>query len=241
MKKRTVSIASEEVEIDIVRSSRRTVALYVKAGGTLQIRAPWYVPLYSVMQFVREKSGWIISQREKMKDIRPAGEPIHVEDGSLIPFLGRSLMVKVIPSVRSRVMPDGDVLRVMLPGVPVPGKIAAAVDAWYLGEAKKYITARTIELAARYNTLVPEPRSVGVRRMKRRWGTCRTSGAIWLNRELMKKDPLLIDYVIIHELCHLVHHNHGRQYYQLLESIIPDYRQLRSRLSGAARRAQGTE
>ncbi|MCK7530498.1 MAG: M48 family metallopeptidase [Marinilabiliales bacterium] len=65
MKKRTVSIASEEVEIDIVRSSRRTVALYVKPGGTLMIRAPWYVPLYSVMQFVRAKTGWIIRQRRR--------------------------------------------------------------------------------------------------------------------------------------------------------------------------------
>ncbi|MCK7530496.1 MAG: M48 family metallopeptidase [Marinilabiliales bacterium] len=85
-------------------------------------------------------------------------------------------------------------------------------------------------MAERYKNYLPAPRSVGVRKMKRRWGTCRTNGAIWFNRELMKKDPVLIDYVIIHELCHLVHHNHGREYYELLESIIPDYKQLRNKL-----------
>ena len=230
MKKRTVSIASEEVEIDIVRSSRRTVALYVKPGGTLMIRAPWYVPLYSVMQFVREKSGWIIRQREKMKEQKPAVEARYVEDGSLVPFLGRNITVKVIPSARGRLEPDGDVLRVFLPGVPDPVRITAAVEAWYLSEAKNYFTQRTGELAERYKDHLPAPRSVGVRKMKRRWGTCRTNGAIWFNRELMKKDPALIDYVIIHELCHLVHHNHGREYYELLESIIPDYKQLRNKL-----------
>lgn len=235
MKKRTVSIASEEVEIDIVRSSRRTVALYVKPGGTLMIRAPWYVPLYSVMQFVRDKSGWIITQREKMKGIRPAAETKPVEDGSSVQFMGMTLTVKVSPSLRTMVERVDDELRVMLP-VAAPVKIAAAVDGWYLAEAKEYFTVRTGELAARYRNMLPAPRSVGVRKMKRRWGTCRTNGAIWFNRELMKKDPVLIDYVIIHELCHLVHHNHGRQYYELLESIIPDYKQLRSSLSGAGRR-----
>ncbi|MCU0377063.1 MAG: M48 family metallopeptidase [Bacteroidales bacterium] len=233
MKKRTVSIASEEVEIDIVRSSRRTVALYVKPGGTLMIRAPWYIPLYSLMQFVREKTGWIIRQREKMKDIRPAAEINPVEDGSHIPFLGRNLKLKVSPSARSRVEFVGDELHLMLP-VPVPGKIAASVDAWYLSEAKKFFLARTSELVAKHQSLLPAPESIGARKMKRRWGTCRTNGTIWLNRELIKKDPELIDYVIIHELCHLVHHNHSRQYYQLLESIIPDYKQLRSRLSSIA-------
>ena len=51
-----------------------------------------------------------------------------------------------------------------------------------------------------------------------------------LNRELLKKEPALIDYVIIHELCHLVHHNHSKKYYALLERLLPDYRELRRRL-----------
>ncbi len=63
MKKRTVTIASEEVEIDIVRSSRRTIALYVRPGGTLQIRAPWYVPVYALMQFVHQKT-WLDNKTE---------------------------------------------------------------------------------------------------------------------------------------------------------------------------------
>jgi hypothetical protein len=87
MKKRTVTIAAEEVEVDIVRSSRRTIALYVRPGGTLQIRAPWYVPVYALMQFVHQKTSWITRQRERLKEVKPVADIKQLSNGSLIPFL----------------------------------------------------------------------------------------------------------------------------------------------------------
>jgi len=233
MKKRTVTIASEEVEIDIVRSSRRTIALYVRPGGTLQIRAPWYVPVYALMQFVHQKAGWITKQRERLKEVRPPAEKKHPENGSIIPLLGRNITVRLSPAERTGFVLRGDELIIGSKERLFPDMVAAVVDAWYMHEAKRYFAVRTHELAGIYSDKLPQPKSVGVRRMKRRWGSCSTGGNISFNRELMKKDPLLVDYVIIHELCHLVHHNHGKQYYALLESIVPDYRGSRRKLSQA--------
>lgn len=230
MKKRTVTIASEEVEIDIVRSSRRTIALYVRPGGTLQVRAPWYVPVYALLQFVHQKSGWITRQRDRLKEVKPATEMKLLSDGSVIPFLGRDIAIRLRPDAKTTVELRDDELFIGIAGEIFPDTVASIVDAWYLHEAKKYFAARTHELAGIYADKLPLPRSVGVRRMKRRWGSCRTGGDITFNRELMKKDPALVDYVIIHELCHLVHHNHGKEYYALLEGIIPDYRARRRKL-----------
>jgi len=231
MKKRTVTIASEEVEIDIVRSSRRTIALYVRPGGTLQIRAPWYVPVYSLMQFVNQKAGWITRQRERMKQVKPAPEMKQLIDGSVIPFLGRDIALRLRQDTRTTIEFRDGQLFIGVAGEIFPDMVASIVDAWYLHEAKKYFAARTHELAVIHSDKLPQPRSIGVRRMKRRWGSCRTGGDITFNRELMKKDPVLIDYVITHELCHLVHHNHGKEYYALLGSIVPDYREVKRILS----------
>jgi hypothetical protein len=233
MKKRTVTIASEEVEIDIVRSSRRTIALYVRPGGTLQVRAPWYVPVYALLQFVHQKSGWITRQREKLKGAKPAAEIKQLADGSVIPLLGKDITVRLIQDARTTIGLRGDELFIGVSGEIFPDMVASIVDAWYVHEAKKHFPVRTQELADVHSDKLPQPRSVGVRRMKRRWGSCRTGGDITFNRELMKKDQVLVDYVIIHELCHLVHPNHGKEYYGLLESIIPDYRELKRRLSNA--------
>ena len=233
MKKRTVTIASEEIEVDIVRSSRRTIALYVRPGGTLQIRAPWYVPIYSLMQFVQQKTGWIMRQRQKISRQEPATEIKQLHDGSLIPFLGREIIIRLRPDAKTTVeLNDGELIIGSATGVTTE-KLMALVDRWYLREAKKYFTSRTHELADIHHDTLPPPRSVSVRRMKRRWGTCRTGGDIMFNRELMKMDPALGDYVIIHELCHLVHPNHSKRYYALLESLLPDYRAWRRKLQHA--------
>lgn len=230
MKKRTVTIASEEVEVDIVRSSRRTIALYVRPGGTLQVRAPWYVPVYALLQFVYQKASWIARQRARLKEVKPATEMQQVSDGSVIPFLGRDIVIRLRPGTRATVQLRDDELFIGVAGEVFPDVVASIVDAWYLHEAKRYFIARTHELTGIHSDKLPPPRSIGVRRMKRRWGSCSTAGNITFNRELMKKDPALADYVIIHELCHLVHHNHGKEYYTLLESIIPDYRERRRKL-----------
>lgn len=233
MKKKRVTIGSRELEVDVVRSSRRTVALYVRPGGTLLIRAPWYVPFHLLMQFVHRKSVWIEKQLIRLKDYQPIPETVPVHDGSVLTFMGRQLIVSVITGKRNSIKFENDKLIITAAGDFTAEKITALTETWYLREARAYFVTRTGELAARYSALLPAPGPVGVRKMKRRWGTCHSNGAIWFNRELIKRAPELIDYVIIHELCHLVHHNHSKDYYALLGSIIPDYKELRKRLQTA--------
>ena len=230
MKAKKVRIASEEVEYDIVRSSRRTVALYIKPGGTLLIRAPWFVPAYILLKYVESKAPWISRHREKLKDIKPEQSGRLLHDGDKIPYMGSELTVMVFESNRNNVTASDGELHVFGPGIMSQAKITALTESWYLKEAKEYFTARTQELAGIYCDRLPQPASVSVRKMKRRWGTCRSNGAVLFNRELIKKDKELIDSVIIHELCHLVYHNHGKEFYALLESIIPDYRLRRREL-----------
>ena len=234
MGKRTLSLPSGEVEVDIARSSRRTVALYVRPGGTLLIRAPWYVPVRILMQFASQKSAWIERQVVRLRNVIPPGKLLTITDGSVIPFMGRELDVKVVHGSVKRAYRVDEKLTLVLPGSDNPDELTRMAESWYLREAKAYLPRRTRELAAAHSHLLPAPSSVNIRKMKRRWGTCHTGRAIWLNRELMKKDPELIDYVIIHELCHLVHHNHGKDYYTLLGRIVPDFRELRRRLQEQA-------
>jgi predicted metal-dependent hydrolase len=144
--------------------------------------------------------------------------------------MGKQITVKVTTGSRNRALLKDEELLLTLSGETSGEKITAVTDAWYHQQAKAFFPLRTLEMAAIYRTKLPEPRNVSVRKMRRRWGTCHSNGTIWFNRELIKKDPELIDYVIIHELCHLVHHNHGREYYELLGSIIPEFRKLRQKM-----------
>lgn len=230
MTTRSVVISSEEVELTIIRSSRRTIALYVRPGGTLLVRAPWYVPVYSLLHFVNEKAGWIIRQRKKLSGVRSEPVPMIIKDGCQVPYLGGKVTVAVDKAAKNKAELSGNTLYFLCKAVPSPERLSSVLNRWYLNEAKKYLPERTAELARIHAAVLPSPESVSTRKMKRRWGTCHSNGTIWLNRELIKKDPELIDYVIIHELCHLVHQNHGKHFYALLGRIIPDYRRLRQKL-----------
>ncbi len=230
MSKKKLQLASEEVEYDIVRSSRRTVALYVRPGGAILVRAPWYVPVYVIKHFVEEKAPWIIRQRKKLKDVKPAIIEQHYTEGCSIRFMGETLILRIRESERKSILLIDKELVISLPKANSDERVKALIEGWYLTEAKRHFLVRTHELATLHANLLPQPRSVNVRKMKSRWGTCKSDGTIWFNRELIKKDSNLIDSVIIHELCHLVHHNHGSEFYRLLENIIPDYRLKRKEL-----------
>jgi predicted metal-dependent hydrolase len=80
---------------------------------------------------------------------------------------------------------------------------------------------------------VPFP-EIKVRKMKRRWGSCQTNGCITLNLRLIQASIPYIDYVMIHELCHLVEPNHSRRFYALLDALLPDWRGRRERLNRLA-------
>lgn len=230
MGKRTLSLVSGEVEVSIIRSSRRTVALYVQPGGTLLIRAPWYVPSGSLMKFASEKSAWIERHLKRLRNVTPPGRPVTVTDDGTIPFMGTLLKVTVMQGKARKAILKDNSLVLTVTGETDPDELTRLTEAWYLGVAKSYLPERARYIASQHSELLPAPGAVLVRKMKRRWGTCHSNGKIWLNRELMKKDPELIDYVIVHELCHLVHHNHGREYYALLGRIMPGFREMRKRL-----------
>src|SRR5512133_746588 len=146
MKKKKVRIASEEVEYDIVRSSRRTVALYIKPGGSLLIRAPWFVPAYILMKYVESKAPWITRHREKLKNIKPDQSDRLINEGDAIPFMGRELTVRTSETARNNVTVSGDEIIVTGPGISgSPLKITALTEAWYLKKAKEHFEIRTRE------------------------------------------------------------------------------------------------
>jgi predicted metal-dependent hydrolase len=182
MGKRTLSLPIGEIEVEIIRSSRRTVALYVRPGGTLILRAPWFVPAGVLMKFAAGKAGWIEKQITRLKGISPPGAPVAVSDGSSVPFMGRELTVKVMRGSVRRASHDLERLILTVRDGDGPAELAGMAEAWYLREAKSYLPVRTKELAATHSALLPAPGAVSVRKMRRRWGTCHSGGAIWLNR-----------------------------------------------------------
>jgi len=145
-------------------------------------------------------------------------------------YLGRQYRLKVVKAEESSVKLQGRFIWVHAPNKHDRVRVRKLVEAWYLAHAKERFARSVAESAARLGTRLASPPRIQLRRMPKRWGSWTRRGVIYLNPELVKAPGSCVDYVVTHELCHLVHGHHGPAFYALLSRAMPDWEQRKRRL-----------
>ena len=180
---------------------------------------------------VRRRAPWVLKQIRRVQfEYRPR-EPRRFVSGASFYLLGRELRLKVRRDQIESVAVKRPYLYVYSRRISEAG-IETTLRDWRAEQARARFAERLKELAPRIlgrGTSVPAYRVVA---MKRRWGSCSSRGTISLNPWLTEHPGGCIDYVLIHELCHLRHLNHGRDFERLLGRLLPDWRRWKRRLEG---------
>jgi predicted metal-dependent hydrolase len=165
-------------------------------------------------------------------------------DGETVFFLGQPCRLVVAHSVWKRVVRTGAVIQVSLSRETDAARVGALLDGWFLEQARQVLPEMFAEVLKQYGWRLQRPRvppvmrdaahpeglRLTVRRMRSRWGSCSVEGRITLNADLVRMPRRLIDYVAVHELCHLVHHNHAPAFWFQVATCLPDWRQRRDEL-----------
>lgn len=218
-------LADGAVTCRVVRARRRTYALRVTADGTLELRVPQRLPARLYPQLLTRHRRWIARQFERLAQLPP---PADFGPGGRQRYLGQWHPLQ-LGAGRRQVTLAADGFRVQVAQPQQPQAVALALDAWYRTQARLLLPARLQQLARQLpwldGRMLSPPRLV---RLRRRWGSCSADGRITLNIGLVLLSPPLIDYVLLHELCHLRELNHGPRFYQLLAAALPDHRQRQS-------------
>jgi len=221
---------SGEIKYRIIFSGRRSISLIVSPDKGVIIRAPYGTSLKSIERFVKEKSEWIRKHLEKHSGLKRINHGKQYCDGELHLFMGREYQLKVIKSDQLYVKADKEIIEV---GTNIPSDtiiIRALLNRFYRHQANNFLAGRFEEIAGRLRSHGFYPAGFYVKTLKSRWGSCSFHGRVTISSELIKLDPVFTDYVIIHELCHLKHHNHGKDFYKLLGELVPDYKSIRKEL-----------
>ena len=227
-----VKWGTTRIPYDIRRSSRRrTVALTVAPPGRVLLTAPPETPVERLDEVVRAKAKWIASRLRMVRPAEPKPSPRELVSGESFLYLGRQYRLDVRrggtdPEVRL----ERGRLRVGLPGA-LTGEartraIREALVEWYREHARERLGERTAWWAQRVG--LPEPR-VMVREQERRWGSC-GAGVVRFNWRIIQAPMRLVDYVVAHEVVHLVHDDHGREFWAALGRLLPDYEARREQL-----------
>jgi predicted metal-dependent hydrolase len=227
----TIIYGQERIDFSIRFSQRERLTISVHPDLSVTVDAPDDRPVNEVITRVKRRAGWIVRQRDFFERFKPEQPERRYVGGETHIYLGRQYRLKLTEDNSGCVKLTRGyfVVRTRNPHDPV--RVKRLLDKWYADHSRSALLSRLSrcsELVRRFD--VPSPDTVQFRRMSRRWGSCGKGGGIVLNTELVKASVYCIDYVIVHELCHLKHPNHGREFYRLLEMCLPDWARRKERL-----------
>lgn len=226
----TVKVGATELNVALYRSGRKSLALIVHPDLRIECRFPLVCSMNTVEQFINSKIHWLQKTLRKIA-ARPQQTNRTFQEASLQPFLGVEYGLKLTTSARVNVQLSDLELTLSCRKPDSPVTVSRILRNWYREQAKWVFKERLIDCQKLFSGKQPCSGFV-IRRMKSRWGSCSSSGVITLNSRLVEYPVGVIDYVIVHELCHLVHFSHNKQFYRLLAEKMPDWRERRAVLSG---------
>lgn len=205
---------------EVIRTDRRKTADIRVEDGVVSVVVPTNLALTKVDELLKQRRQWIKGKISLHREAQPVSEKQFVS-GEAFSYLGRNYRLKVEKGVFQPVRLIHGRLVVMVPeGVDQSHMIRNALVRWYKRQAEKKLK----EKVDRYAPLVGvEPASVGIRSFKSRWGSCTAKGRIEFNWQIMMAPNRMVDYVVIHELCHLKQHDHSPEFWKEVERVMPDY------------------
>jgi len=211
------------------QSSRRTTLSLLVKDGVVEVAAPEALPSHEAHSFVASKARWVLTKLQEQRQRLAEVANYCYEEGERFPFLGQSyqLVVGKAPRTQVHLGEAQGLLYVLLGGrsrKPRGEQIKDALQRWYRQQAEVLLGGKTRTMAERLGVIVTDIRW---RQTRSKWGHCTRDGVIQYNWLIVQAPEAVVDYLVAHEVCHRVHLNHGKRFWQKVASVCPDYERQR--------------
>jgi predicted metal-dependent hydrolase len=223
---RRISLAGQAIDYRLIRARRRSIGMEVHFEG-LTVRAPRWVGLRDIEAALAERASWIVRSLAEWRARRRDVMPREWKSGAPIVFRGEQLSLAVYPARRTEIAADLFHVTVRHTQAHDEGQIAHCVREWLRDQAWALVAARVAHYVRRVSA---GPASVRLSNARSEWGSCNAKGEIRLNWRLVQLPPLLAEYVVAHEVAHIVELNHSRRFWAVVETLLPGHSALRREL-----------
>lgn len=220
----------QSYEYTLTRSARKTLGIYVHPDLSVEVRAPLDAPLPDITTRVEKRRRWIVRQLQELSLYHPLRKPPIYQNGATHLYLGRQYRLRLLEGPKNTVKLKGGHLEVTHHPQSTPER---ALTAWYRERADEWFPRLLEEVYPLFRSYhIPKPEIVH-QRLEKRWGSCKVSEQrILLNTELIQGPKVGIEYVIAHELAHLVHAHHTPAFFAVLDRVMPEWKRWKDRLEG---------
>jgi len=219
-----------QFDVDVEFLERKRLSITVHPDLHITAKAPINTDRDVIKKRLEKRVGWIAKQLNYFERFQPLPPERAFISGETHYYLGRQYRLKIRSGSVQRVRLIGRFFEMELHDTGNNIKAREIMMHWYSDHARELLVRRLSQYLSVFVKMgIPAP-EIRLRRMKRRWGSCSANGVIILNTELVKAPIHCVDYVLVHELCHLKYPNHDKKFFQLLRRILPDWEKRKERL-----------
>ncbi len=227
--KHWIKFGSKQIDFSLEYAERRSLGIKVHPDGSVEVLAPVDAKETEIIDEVRRKAPWILKQQDHFSDYVRMAAPRRFISGETHLLLGRQYRLKVIADNQDTIKAyRGQIW--MYSRNTKPETLKKRLNVWYKDKALSIFNELLEEVFPKFKRYKIARPPLTIRTMTSRWGSCTPLGRIILNIDLIKTPKGCIEYVITHELCHLVYHHHGKPFQELLDKMMPDRRKWKEKL-----------
>lgn len=223
----SIKFGSKLIDFRLEYSDRKSLGITVTPEMEVLVKAPVETSIDKVKEKVKKKAPWIIRQQSFFLSFQPKTPQRKYVSGETHLYLGRQYRLKIIPGKTDMIKLKGKFIEITTAD---KSNVKDLMHAWYLKLAHVKFDIIAQSLISKFKKYDVEPSTIVLRNMPTRWGSCTPKGKIILNPELIKAPRGCIEYVITHELCHLIHHDHTRKFLDLQTKVMPDWEKWKGKL-----------
>ena len=226
---RTFIYGKHEIEYRLFYVDRKTLEISVHPDTSVIVKAPLDSDLSKIEEKLKKRARWILKQGRYFEQFYPRTTERQYLSGETHLYLGKRYQLRVmLDSTQAVRLKNGAFI--VQSKERSQKQVEKLMQKWYREKAKEQFYSSLTrcwknELAVEYD----KPR-LQIKRMEKRWGSLSPGGILTLNIALIKAPKECIDYVVTHELCHLKHPSHGKEFYQLLEAVFPNWKMVKHKL-----------
>ena len=224
-----VDYGSKSIEYKLSFADRKTLGIKVLPDGLVSVIAPIDSNFIDINKKVKLKANWILKQLAFFCSYKPNTPTRKFVDGETHLYLGKQYKLQIIEDTINEIKIYRGAMIIKAKKTN-PEYLEKRLNEWYKEKAILHFEELLNSSLEKFNKFKIEKPILEVRLMQKRWGSCTKSGKIILNTELIKAPKGSIEYVIIHELCHLIYHNHNKDFYNLQNRLSPDWEKWKEKL-----------
>ncbi len=213
---------TKNIEFDVQYSKRKTLAIEVEPSGEVNVIAPRGISEDQIIEKVKTKATWIVQKQYEVRNINVNKVNREAVSGESYLYLGRNYTLQLIVDKQIKDI-DVKLFRgkfMVTTYTKDEGKIKLALEKWYRDKSFQKVYERVKYYSHFFNK---QPQNIKVKEQKKRWASCTSKDELLFNWRCVMAPAYIIDYIVVHEMCHMYHKDHSKEFWSMVGGIMPDY------------------